>query len=293
MVISKKNKSKYGEELMIENKWEFEHIEVIKDEKNFITTLILDHPPLMEGDSRINTMGPKLVEELYKVSDLLYDDDTRVIILRGSKNCFISGADFGQPEGVPPPERIDSWAIKKYCARETRIFKRFRDIPKPVIAALEGLIIGAGLELALNCDLRYATKGAQLGFPEVAVGMLPGNAGTYTLVRQVGIGRAMELILTGQLIPAQKALEIGMINGVYEADKFERGIYRIAKNIATTCAPIGVGIAKQMVNFGASLPMDIALELDAYGYGIVSSTDDFIEWFNSIAEGRQPKYQNK
>ncbi|MHA2219364.1 MAG: enoyl-CoA hydratase/isomerase family protein [Candidatus Hodarchaeales archaeon] len=273
--------------------WEFEHIEVIKDEKNFITTLILDHPPLMEGDSRINTMGPKLVDELFKVSDLLYDDDTRVIILRGSKNCFISGADFGQPEGKTPPERIDSWRVKKYCARETRIFKRFSDMPKPVIAALEGLIIGAGLELALYCDLRYATQNALFGFPEVTVGMLPGNAGTHTLIRQVGVGRAMELILTGEMIPAQKALDIGMINGMYEADKLERGVYRIARNIAKNCAPIGVGIAKQMVNFSESLPMDIALELDAYGYGVVSSTEDFAEWFNAIAQGRKPKYQNK
>ncbi|MHA2010363.1 MAG: enoyl-CoA hydratase/isomerase family protein [Promethearchaeota archaeon] len=273
--------------------WEFEHIEVIKDEKNFITTLILDHPPLMEGDSRINTMGPKLVDELFKVSDLLYDDDTRVIILKGSKNCFISGADFGQPEGETPPERIDSWRVKKYCARETRIFKRFSDMPKPVIAALEGLIIGAGLELALYCDLRYATQNALFGFPEVTVGMLPGNAGTHTLIRQVGVGRAMELILTGEMIPAQKALDIGMINGMYEADKLERGVYRIARNIAKNCAPIGVGIAKQMVNFSESLPMDIALELDAYGYGVVSSTEDFAEWFNAIAQGRKPKYQNK
>jgi enoyl-CoA hydratase/3-hydroxyacyl-CoA dehydrogenase len=266
---------------------------VVKDEKNFITTLILNHPPLMEGDNRVNTMGPKLVEELDKVAALLYDDDSRVIILKGSKNCFISGADFGQPEGVEPPEKVDSWAIKKYCAKETRIFKRFSDLPIPVIAALEGLIIGAGLELSLYCDLRYASKDALFGFPEVTVGMLPGNAGTHTLIRQVGVGRAMELILTGQLISAQKALDIGMINGVYEPGKIERGVNRIARTIANTCAPIGVGIAKQMVNFSASLPMDIALELDAYGYGIVSSTDDFTEWFNAISEGRKPNYQNK
>lgn len=169
-----------------EKEWEFEHIEVIRDEKNFITTLVLNHPPLMEGDTRINTMGPKLVDELYKVSDLLYDDDTRVIVLRGSKNCFISGADFGRPEGELPVERINSWDIKKYCARETRIFKRFSDMPKPVIAALEGLIIGAGLELSLYCDLRYATQGALFGFPEVIVGMLPGNAGTHTSTTSLG-----------------------------------------------------------------------------------------------------------
>lgn len=95
------------------------------------------------------------------------------------------------------------------------------------------------------------------------------------------------------MIPTEKALEIGMINGVYEVDKFERGVYKIAKTIAKNCAPIGVGIAKQMVNFGASLPMEIGLELDAYGYGVVSSTEDFSEWFTAISQGRKPNYQNK
>lgn len=269
---------------------EFEHIEVIKDKENFITTLIMNHPPLTSSDKRINTMGPKLVEELYRVSELLYwDQDTRVVVIRGSNNCFTSGADLtGSTSQESTP-----WLTKQFVARMTRIFKSFRDLPKPVIAAIEGFTVGAGLELALNCDLRYAKESASFSFAEVLVGMFPGNAGTHLLARHIGLGRAMEMILTGQTISAQRAYEIGLVNRTFKDDQFERNIYKIAKSLAKTSAPIACGIAKQIVNFSDSVPLDVGLELDAYGFGIVSSTEDFKEGILAMRESRPPKYKNK
>lgn len=268
----------------------FEHIEIIKDTENFITTLIMSHPPLTPSDKRINTMGPKLVEELDRVSELLYwDQDTRVVVIRGSNNCFGTGADLtGSTSQEATP-----WLTKQFVARMTRIFKRFRDLPKPVIAAIEGITIGANFELALNCDLRYAKKSASFSFAEIIVGMFPGNAGTQLLARHIGLGRAMEMILTGQTISAQRAFEIGLVNKTFKDEQFERNIYKIAKSLAKTSAPIACGIAKQIVNFSFSVPLDVGLELDAYGFGIVSSTEDFKEGILAMREGRPPKYKNK
>ena len=145
----------------------------------------------------------------------------------------------------------------------------------------------------MNCDLRFATKRTILGLPEVTVGMHPGWGGTQLMSRHIGVGRTMELILMGKVISSQRAYEIGLINDVFEVDRFEKSVYKAAKYMAKSCNPIGVGIAKQMVNFGASVPLDIGLEMESYGLGMVSGTDDFMEGITALLEKRRPKYKNK
>ena len=268
----------------------FEHIEITRDPENYVATLTMNHPPLNSNDKRVNTMGPGLVEELRFVPEIFrFDPETRVIIIKGSKNCFASGADLSGSTS----EESTPWLTKQYVSRMTRIFKSFRDLGKPVIAAIEGLTIGAGLELALNCDLRYAKESASFSFAEVLVGMFPGNAGTQLLARNIGLGRAMEMILTGKTISAKRAYEIGLVTDVFKAERFEKKVYKVAKSLAKTSAPIAVGIAKQIVNFSYSIPLDIGIELDAYGFGLVSSTEDYKEGIEAMWEGRPPKYKNK
>jgi len=268
----------------------FEHIEIVRDRENYVTTLIMDHPPLNPNDKRINTMGPGLLEELRFIPEIFrFDRDTRVILIKGSKNCFSSGSGL---DGTTS-EETTPWLTKQYVSRMTRIFKSFRDLGKPVIAAIEGLIIGAGLELALNCDLRYAKETASFSFGEILVGLFPGNAGTHLLARNIGLGRAMEMILTGKTISAKRAYEIGLVNDIFKEDRFEKRVYKIAKSLATNSAPIAVGIAKQIVNYSNSIPLDVGLELDAYGFGLVSSTEDYKEGIEAMWEGRRPKYKNK
>ena len=267
----------------------FEHITIRRDPENFVTTLMMNHPPLNPNDKRVNTMGSGLIEELKFVPEIFrFDPDTRVIIIKGSNNCFGSGADLSGSTD----QEITPWMTKQYVARMTRIFKSFRDLGKPVIAAIEGLIIGADFELALNCDLRYAKETASFSFGEVLVGMFPGNAGTHLLARNIGLGRAMEMILTGKTTSAQRAYEIGLVNDVFKAERFEKKVYKVAKSLASL-APIAVGIAKQIVNYSNSVPLDVGLELDAYGFGLVSSTEDYKEGIEAMFEGRPPKYKNK
>ena len=268
----------------------FEHIKIERDKENFITTLTMHHPPLNPNDKRVNTMGSGLVEELKYIPEIFrFDPDTRVIIIKGSNNCFGSGADLtGSTDEESTP-----WLTKRFVARWTRIFKSFRDLGKPVIAAIEGLLIGADFELALNCDLRYAKETASFSFGEILVGMFPGNAGTHLLARNIGLGRAMEMVLTGKTISAKRAYEIGLINDIFKEDRFEKKVYKIAKTLATSSAPIAMGIAKQIVNYSNSIPLDVGLELDAYGFGLVSSTEDYKEGIEAMWEGRRPKYKNK
>ncbi|MHA1458021.1 MAG: enoyl-CoA hydratase/isomerase family protein [Promethearchaeota archaeon] len=238
----------------------FEHIKIRRDPENFVTTLTMNHPPLNPNDKRVNTMGPGLVEELR----------------------FISTDEESTP-----------WLTKQYVSRMTRIFKSFRDLGKPVIAAIEGLLIGAGFELSLNCDLRYAKETASFTFGEILVGMFPGNAGTHLLARNIGLGRAMEMILTGKTISAKRAYEIGLVNDVFKDERFDKRVYKIAKTLAKSSAPIAMGIAKQIVNYSNSIPLDVGIELDAYGFGLVSSTEDYKEGIEAMWEGRPPKYKNK
>ncbi len=268
----------------------FKHIKIVRDPANYITTLTMDHPPLNPKDKRVNTMGPGLLEELKFIPEIFrFDPGTRVIIIKGSKNCFSSGADLS----TATSEESSPWNTKQYVSRMTRIFKSFRDLGKPVIAAIEGFTVGAGFELALNCDIRYVSETASFSFAEVLVGLFPGNAGTQLLARNIGIGRAMEMILTGKVISAQKAFEIGLVSGIFKGERFDRRVLKVAKAIAKNCAPIAVGIAKQIVNYSFSIPLDVGLELDAYGLGLVSSTDDYKEGIKAMYEGRSPDYKNK
>jgi len=268
----------------------FEHIEIVRDPENYVTTVIMNHPPINPNDKRVNTMGPNLVEELKIIPEIFrYDLNTRVIILKGSNNCFSSGADLMGTTS----EEASPWFTKQFVSRQTRVFKSFRDLGKPVIAAIEGFTAGAGFELALNCDLRYAKETASFCFGEILIGMFPGNAGSHLLARHVGLGRAMEIILTGKVISAQKAFEIGLANDTFKGERFEKRVYKIAKSLAKNSAPIAVGIAKQIVNFSNSIPLDVGLELDAYGFGLVSSTEDYKEGITAMWEGRSPNYKNK
>jgi enoyl-CoA hydratase/carnithine racemase len=269
---------------------DFMHVKLRRDPENLVTTVIMNHPPKHPNDKRVNTMGPDLVEELRYVPEILrIDPNTRVIIIKGTNNCFSSGADLSGSTD----EEVTPWLTKQFVSQMTRIFKNFRDLPKPVIAAIEGFTVGAGFELSLNCDLRYASHTASFCFGEVLVGMFPGNAGTHLLARNIGLCRAMEMILTGKVVSAQRAYDIGLVNDVFKGERFERKIYKVAKTLAKSSAPIAMGIAKQIVNFSNSVPLDVGIEMDAYGFGIVSSTEDFKEGIEAMWEGRTPNYKNK
>lgn len=261
--------------------YEFDNLIIEKDPDNFITTIFLNRPP-------VNTINSELLDDLEAALDLLEDDyDTRVIILKGAANCFSAGADLAG--GIPD----SPWHFKKYTKKGQRTFKRFRDIPKPVIAAIERYAFGGGMEVAMNCDLRYAKKSAKMGLTEATLGLIPGWGGTQLMVRHLGVGKTMELILTGERIEAKRAFKMGLINYYFDDDEFDEKVYEIAKKIALGCSPIAVGIIKQMVNSAEQIPLDVGLTLEGYGSGLVFSTEDLQEGVMAFMQKRKPEFKNR
>ena len=279
--IMEKAKGEVKKEEEVKSEFEFDAIEIQKDPENFTTTIYLNNPP-------VNTIGAQMLDDLDNVLDILVDDlDTRVIVLRGKANCFSAGADLAG--GIPD----SAWNFKKYVTKGQHVFKRFRDIPKPVIAAIERYAFGGGLEISMNCDLRYAKKSAKVGLTEVTLGLIPGWGGTQLMVKHLGVGKTMELTLTGERIKAKRAFKMGLINGYFDDDEFEEEVYKIAHKIAHGCSPIAVGIAKQMVNYGAQVPLDIGLAMESYGAGLVFSTEDLQEGIFAFMGKRKPEFKNQ
>ncbi|MHA2281987.1 MAG: 3-hydroxyacyl-CoA dehydrogenase NAD-binding domain-containing protein [Candidatus Hodarchaeales archaeon] len=263
------------------SEWEFDTIEVKKDTDNFVTTIILNRPPM-------NPFNQELVNDLGSVLDLLWDDkDTRCIVIRGSANCFSVGADLSA--GVPD----SSWVFVKRVQRGQRVFKKAREIPKPVIAAIERYALGGGLELAMNCDIRIAKKSARIGNPEVRRGLIAAWSATQIMRRHIGLGKTMELILTGEMIEAKRAFKMGLINHVVDDDEFEEKVYEMAKTIATECSPIAVAISKQLVNQSFESSLDAGVLLEALGQGVTFTTKDLQEGFMAFVQKRKPKFKDE
>ncbi|MHA2281991.1 MAG: 3-hydroxyacyl-CoA dehydrogenase NAD-binding domain-containing protein [Candidatus Hodarchaeales archaeon] len=263
------------------SEFEFETIEVKRDTKNFVTTVTLNRPPM-------NPFNADLVRDLEAVLDRLWDDnDTRCIVIRGSANCFSVGADLSG--GIPDSE----WILVKYNQIGQRVFRKVREIPKPVIAAIERYALGGGLELAMNCDIRIAKKSARVGNPEVRRGLIAGWSGTQIMARHIGLGKTMEIILTGEMIKAKRAFKMGLINHVVDDDEFEEKVYEMATTIATECSPIAVAISKQLVNQSFESSLDAGVLLEALGQGVTFTTKDLQEGFMAFVQKRKPEFKNE
>jgi enoyl-CoA hydratase/3-hydroxyacyl-CoA dehydrogenase len=174
-----------------------------------------------------------------------------------------------------------------------RTFRRISEMPKPVIAAINGYALGGGLELAMACDIRLAKRGALIGFPEVTLGIVPGWGGTQRTVKLVGMSKAMELVLTGERIPVEEAEKFGLINRVYDEDKFEEEVMKFAQELASKCAPLSLAVAKRLVNKAGEVAMDIGLEMESFGAGLLFPTDDMMEGMMARMERRPPEFKGK
>ena len=261
--------------------YEFDNVIIEKDTENFVTTIYLNNPPL-------NLISRGVLTDLSAAIDLLWDDlETRVIVLKGTANCFSAGVDLAG--GIPD----SPWAMKQFVRLGQRTFKKLRDIPKPVIAAIERYAYGGGLEVAMSCDLRYAKKSVKLGLTEVTLGLIPGWGGTQLMVRHVGVGKTMELILTGARIEAKRAFKMGVINGYFDDDDFDEEVHEVAKQIATRCSPIATGIVKQMVLAAEQIPLDVGLEMESYGSAVAFSTEDVQEGVMAFMQKRKPEFKNR
>jgi enoyl-CoA hydratase len=219
-----------------------------------------------------------------RLGELAEDADTRAVVLTGAGDrAFIAGADIKYMSGLGV-EKAKSWGALGHEAG--RLLETMR---QPTIAAINGFALGGGCELALACDLRYASSRAKLGQPEITLGIIPGWGGTQRLARATTLGFAKELILTGRTVDADEALRLGLVNGVTEPEELLPRVLELASQLAAK-SPIALEAAKQAINraLGGDHAENLAREADRFGELFASG--DAKEGLTAFAEKREPKF---
>lgn len=216
----------------------------------------------------LNALNTGVLTELYEIftNDTL--NDVFCVILTGSGDkSFVAGADISEMKDKNVIE------AKNFGNLGNRAFKAIEDFKYPVIAMVNGFALGGGTELALACDFRVASTKSKFGQPEVGLGITPGYGGTQRLPRIIGVGQAKEMIYTGKIINADKALQLGLVNHVFEPENLLEETLKIAKTI-TSNAPIAVSLSKEAINNGLDCDLDTALAFESLAFGTCFSTDD-------------------
>jgi enoyl-CoA hydratase len=236
----------------------------------------------------LNALNRKTVEELGDaLNSARPDKSVRVVILTGAgEKAFVAGADINELAVRTP---VDG---KDFSLFGQEIIHRLETLGKPSIAAVNGFALGGGCELALACTMRIASKNAKLGQPEVKLGILPGYGGSQRLQRLCGKGAAHELILTGEMIPAEEALRIGLVNRVVELTDLLPTVEAIAKKIIAN-APLAVKYAMEAIEHGMEMPQEEGLFLEATLFGLCCATEDMREGTRAFLEKRPAKFQGR
>ena len=254
---------------------------VRRAEEDGVELLLLRHPP-------VNALSTALLEALDgHVRQLATDAACRAVIVTGDGTYFSAGADLKE---LATLDRASAPAIVR---RGQELFGRLADLPVPVVAAINGLALGGGLELALACDLRVAAETAKLGAPETTYGLMPAYGGTQRLARLVGPAKAKELIFTGAMIPAPEALRLGLVNRTVASGQELRAARDLAHTIAAR-APRAVRAAKRAIVQGLPLGLAEGLGLEARLFAEeVLPSEDLAEGLRAFAEHRPPKFQGR
>ncbi|HET9258690.1 MAG TPA: enoyl-CoA hydratase-related protein [Acidimicrobiia bacterium] len=247
-------------------------------DKGQITTLTLNNPPL-------NLVTVELTHQLDSaLAAIETDRDIRSVIVTGTgERAFCAGSDVKEFESLKG--RVGEGKL----LLEKAVYRRLAVLPMPSIAAIQGDALGGGLELALCCDLRIMDERAKLGMPEVRLGVMPGSGGTQRLPRVIGVARAKEMILTGEILDAAKAMDIGLVNRVVPAGEALTAATAMAETIASR-GPVAVREAKAAIDIAGDTALDqgLASELDASER--VFSSEDMLEGAKAFFEKRPPRF---
>jgi len=236
----------------------------------------------------LNALNRATVEELDRAFDAARADaGVRALIITGAgEKSFVAGADINELAKQSPVEG------KEYSLFGQAAFHKLETMGKPSIAAINGFALGGGCELAMCCSMRIASKNARLGQPEVKLGLLPGYGGTQRLARLCGKGVAHELLLSGEMIPADEALRVGLVNHVVELPELIPAAEKIAQKIVAN-APLAVKYAMEAVEHGMEMTQEEGLFLEATLFGLCCATEDMREGTKAFLEKRPAKFQGR
>ena len=262
-------------------KYQFFDLQLI----NNVGVVHINRPPA-------NALSLEMVEELHLlVDELVADDVVRAIIFTARGPFFVGGADIKMMKahmgsGLPA-------FMEGYTVHLQRALNRIEEIPKPVIAAINGFAAGGGCELALACDFRFMAKGkARIGLSEIKLGILPGGGGLQRMPRLIGKAKALELIIEGRLLTAEEALEIGLVNRIFEAEDLMEGAMEYAEKLANQ-ATKAIGIIKKCIHTGMDTAIKAGLGFDIDSQDLLFKSHDGIEGIEAFISKRPPKFIGK
>ena len=237
---------------------------------------------------KLNALNADVITELGACfSALQADDAVRAAVLTGAaEKAFVAGADISELAEATGPE------LERMSERGQALMWKIENLGKPVIAAVNGFALGGGCELALACTFRYASANARMGLPEITLGLIPGYGGTQRLPRLVGEGRAMEMILTGGMIDAASAADMGLVNKVFPPEELLAEARKTAATVAAHSS-VTARYAKKAVHEGLNMTPDAGMRLEAALFGAVGATDDATEGCKAFMEKRKAEFKDR
>jgi enoyl-CoA hydratase len=254
---------------------------LVIEKENKVGVLRINRPEAM------NSLNTEVLEELLMaVEQVKNDQDIFVLVITGEGKAFVAGADISEMSTMDPVQ------ARSFAEAGLKVFREIESMEKPVIAAVNGFALGGGCELAMACDIRIASTKAKFGQPEVGLGVTPGFGGTVRLSRLVGPAKAKELIYTGNIIKADEALGIGLVNSVSEPEELMGAAMEMANKISSN-AQLAVRYSKQSINRSFETDVETAMEIERNLFGLCFSTEDQKEGMKAFGEKRKPDFKVK
>lgn len=255
---------------------------VLLEKENGIAIITINRP------KALNALNKDALDELLEtVNQVEADEEVKAVIITGAGGkAFVAGADISYMENLSPLEG------KEFGATGQQLFSKIEQLNKPVIAAVNGFALGGGCELALACDVRFASNKAKFGQPEINLGIVPGFGGTQRLPRLVGKGRALELLMSGDIIDADEAFRIGLANKVVDPEELINTAKEFAAKMANK-SPVTLRLMKEAVHEGMEMELTKAFAHEANLFGICFGTEDQKEGMNAFLNKRVAQFKGK
>ncbi len=254
---------------------------VILKKENNIGILSINRP------DELNSLNSAVLSELDMIiNQISLDDEIHVLIITGEGRAFVAGADIGEMKNK------NSIEAREFAQKGLSVFRKIELMEKPVIAAVNGFALGGGCELAMCCDIRIASDKAKFGQPEVGLGITPGFGGTQRLARLVGLGNAKQLIFTGDIIKADEALRIGLVNNVVPSSELLDTAIKLAEKIASK-GQLAIRFAKTAINRGIETDLETGMVIERGLFSLCFATEDQKEAMSAFLEKREVNYKLK